>query len=149
MSDPDATTMDDAERDSFLEDGGTGVMSLSTTGDERPHSMPVSYGYDPTESTFYFRLAVDAASEKGNLADRAVTFVTYGQQNDTWQSVIAGGRLEETTTESIATETLQGLERVHIPLVDIFGRPPRDVQFEFYRLVPDELSGRKELSTAI
>ncbi|SEJ11525.1 Pyridoxamine 5'-phosphate oxidase [Halohasta litchfieldiae] len=61
MSDPDATAMDDAERDSFLEDGGTGVMSLSTTGDERPHSMPVSYGYDPTESTFYFRLAVDAA----------------------------------------------------------------------------------------
>ena len=141
--------MDEEERDAFLDDGGTGVMSLSSMGDERPHSVPVSYGYDPLESTFYFRLAVDSASEKGDLADRAVTFVTYGQQNDTWQSVVAGGRLEATTTESIATETLQGLERVHIPLVDIFGRPPRDVQFEFYRLVPDELTGRKESSTAV
>jgi len=149
MSDPDSIAMDKTEQDAFLEDGGTGVISLSTTGDERPHSVPVSYGYDPMESTFYFRLAVDSDSDKGDLADRAVTFVTYGQQNDGWQSVVAGGRLEETTTESIATKTLQGLKRVHIPLVDIFGRPPRDVQFEFYRLVPSELTGRKESSTAV
>jgi hypothetical protein len=61
--------------------------------------------------------------------------------------VVAEGRLERTTDEEIATETLQGLDRVRIPLFDVFERPPGRVPFEFYRLVPDELTGRKESTT--
>lgn len=149
MSDLESITMDDEERDEFLGRSGTGVISFAVTRDESPHSVPVSYGYDPTENVFYFRLAVGSDSDKGSVGDRAVTFVTYGQMDERWHSVVASGRLENTTDESIATETLQGLEQSHIPLVDIFGRPPRDVPFEFYRLVPDELTGRKESSTGV
>ncbi|QZX99191.1 pyridoxamine 5'-phosphate oxidase family protein [Halobaculum rubrum] len=146
MSAPEAVTMDDAERDEFLGTGGVGVMSLASENgaDEPPHSVPVSYGYDGREETFYFRLAVGADSEKPPLTDRPVTFVTHDTVDDRWHSVVASGRLESTSDSDVATESLAGLDRVGIPLVDIFGRSTADVQFEFYRLDPDSLTGRKE-----
>ncbi|GAA0203286.1 pyridoxamine 5'-phosphate oxidase family protein [Halobaculum roseum] len=151
MSAPDAVTMDDDERDEFLGTGGVGVLSLAPDdgADEPPHSVPVSYGYDGRKETFYFRLAVGSDSEKPPLADRAVTFVTYDTVDDRWHSVVASGRLEGTTDDEISTESLAGLDRVGIPLVDAFGRPTADVQFEFHRLVPDSLTGRKESSPEV
>lgn len=139
--------MDEDERDAFLGNGGTGVISLSTSGDASPHAIPVSYGYDAVDATFYFRLAVEPESEKGELADRAATFVTYGSEDGRYRSVVASGRLERTTDSSIATETLDGLDRVRIPLFDVFGKRPADVQFEFYRLLPDRFTGRMESHT--
>jgi nitroimidazol reductase NimA-like FMN-containing flavoprotein (pyridoxamine 5'-phosphate oxidase superfamily) len=149
MREAEPSELVEEERDACLGNGGTGVISVSDSGTDPPHSIPVSYGYDTTETAFYFRLAVDPDSAKGNISDRAITFVVYGQENDEWWSVIAKGQLEETTEESIATETLQGFQNVHIPLVDIFGRPPKDVSFKFYRLIPDELTSRKESHTTV
>jgi nitroimidazol reductase NimA-like FMN-containing flavoprotein (pyridoxamine 5'-phosphate oxidase superfamily) len=148
MSERDPIELTEDERDEFLGRGGTGVISLSSGMDEPPHAIPVSYGYDATEETFYFRLAVDEESEKGDLSGRQVTFVVYGQ-NDDWRSVVAKGSLRETTDDDIAATALSGLERTHIPLVDIFGRPPRQVVFEFYQLVPDSLTGRREVRTGL
>ena len=131
------------ERDEFLGDGGVGVISFSTGSEGPPHSIPVSYGYDAVETTFYFRLAVGPDSKKGDVDGRPVSFVVHGDGEEPWRSVVASGRLEPTTDETIATETLQGLERVRIPLFDVFDRPAAAVPFDFYRLVPDELTGRK------
>jgi hypothetical protein len=149
MTETDPVAMTDDERDAFLGRSGTGVLSLATDADEPPHAVPVSYGYDPVEETFYFRLAAGSDSDKGALEDRPATFVTYRATDDGWRSVVAGGRLERTTDDSVSTETLDGLERVHLPIVDIFGRPPTEVHFEFVRLVPVRLAGRKESSTAV
>jgi hypothetical protein len=149
MSDSDPAEMGADEREAFLGTGGTGVIAFGTTGEEAPHAIPVSYGYDPVEGIFYFRLAADADSEKHAVADRAVSLVVYGQDEAKWRSVVAKGVLEETTEESIATDTLQGLERVHIPLLDVFGTPPGEVPFEFYRLVPDTLTSRKEATSEL
>jgi nitroimidazol reductase NimA-like FMN-containing flavoprotein (pyridoxamine 5'-phosphate oxidase superfamily) len=148
MTEPASLTMDADERDAFLGTGGTGVISFPGT-EKYPHSVPVSYGYDRSETTFYFRLAVGPDSHKGDGSGRHVTFVTYGRKDENWRSVVAKGRLEETTEESVATESLEGLQRVHIPLVDIFGQPVKDVPFEFYRLVPETLTSRKESSTGV
>lgn len=147
MPGAESVVMGDDERDEFLGTGGTGVISLSTTGGEPPHAIPVSYGYDATETSFYFRLAVEPGSGKGDLDGRAASFVAHGLADGAYRSVVADGRLERTTDESIATETLEGLERVRIPLVDIFGKPSAEVQFEFYRLDPERLTGRRESST--
>ena len=144
MSDLDAVEMDDEERDAFLGAGGTGVVALSGAEGESPHAVPVSYGYDTTEDVFYFRLSAGEGSSKGELADRPVTFVTYGAPDEEWRSVVAKGRLRSTTEESIAIESLEGLRQVQIPLVEIFGRSTAEVTFEFYRLDPDELTTRKE-----
>ncbi|WP_226013444.1 pyridoxamine 5'-phosphate oxidase family protein [Halomicrobium salinisoli] len=137
--------MDEEERDEFLGNGGTGVLSLSTPDDDPPHAVPVSYGYDQTESTFYFRLA--AGESKGDLDGRPVVFVVHGDGDDRWRSVVARGHLEDVDNEDIATETLDGLDHVDIPLVDIFHAPTREVDFEFHRLVPDELTARIESET--
>lgn len=148
MTESESISMDDEERDAFLGTGGTGVISFSPLDDGPPHAVPVSYGYDRSASEFYFRLSVGSESAKGDLVDRAVTFVVYGQRDERWHSVVATGRLEATTESSLAAETLEGLSRVHIPLVDVFGRPPKDVTFEFYRLHPENLTGRKESRTS-
>lgn len=132
--------MDPEDRDAFLGTGGTGVIALSAPEDESPRAVPVSYGYDPKDAVFYFRLA---KGTKGELLNRPVTFVVYGN-DDRWRSVVARGRLEDVEAEGIATESLDGLDRVDIPLVDIFHAPLREVEFEFYRLDPDELSARVE-----
>jgi len=136
-----SVAMDDEQRDEFLGPGGTGVLSLST-GTGPPHTVPVSYGYDSAETTFYFRLAVGESHSKGPLPDRDVSFVTFDRADDDWHSVVAKGHLEEVEREGIETATLDGLQRVEIPLVGIFDHPPREVDFQFYRLVPDELTGR-------
>jgi nitroimidazol reductase NimA-like FMN-containing flavoprotein (pyridoxamine 5'-phosphate oxidase superfamily) len=149
MPGAESVAMDDDERDEFLGTGGNGVISLSTADDAPPHSVPVSYGYDPVESVFYFRLAVGPDSEKGSLDDRAASVVIHGQSDGAYRSVVARGRLTRTTDEAVATEALEGLERVRIPFVDIFGRPPSEVEFGFFRLVPDRLTGRKESPTRI
>lgn len=149
MDDTEAAEMDEDERDERLSTGGAGVISFCEPGSDSPYSRPVSYGYDADGTAFYFRLAVDPDSAKAAVSDRDVTFVVYDRADDGWWSVIAEGQLEETVEESIATETLQGLENVHIPFVDIFGRPPKEVPFEFYRLAPAELTSRKESSTDI
>ena len=135
--------MTDEERDAFLDNGGTGVLSLAA-GEAPPHSVPVTYGYDAPTTTFYFRLAAGAERSKGELDDRGATFVTYHETDAGWQSVVASGRLEDVEREGIETETLEGLEHVDMPMIDVFERPLREVDFEFYRLVPTELTGRAE-----
>lgn len=149
MTEPQHTTLSVDEREAFLRDGGTGVLSFSTREDDAPHSIPVSYGYDAVEADFYFRLATGDDSEKWPPEERPVTFVAYGREDDRWVSVVASGNLHETTDSEVADETIAGLERVHIPFVDIFGDPPADVQFQFYRLDPDSLTARGETPTEV
>lgn len=149
MSVPEPVEMDTDERDDFLGEGGTGVISFSTAPDEPPHSIPISYGYDSQETTFYFRLAVESDSAKVDLLDRPVTLVVHGSEQGTWRSVVASGHLTETTDESVGTEALQGFERVQIPLRDVFGKPPGQVTFKFYLLDPDSLTGLRESRTGV
>jgi nitroimidazol reductase NimA-like FMN-containing flavoprotein (pyridoxamine 5'-phosphate oxidase superfamily) len=146
MDDTESVTMDEDERDAFLGTGGTGVISYARGDDDPPYAVPVSYGYDAAEETFYFRLAVGPGGEKSDLAGRAVTFVTHGE-TDRYRSVVASGRLEPTDEEGVGTDAMEGLRRVHIPLHDVFERSPSEMTFEFHRLVPDELTARAE-STA-
>ncbi|WP_284011180.1 pyridoxamine 5'-phosphate oxidase family protein [Haloarcula pelagica] len=144
MGDTKSIEMDPATQDEHLGTGGTGVLSFSGPAADAPHSVPVSYGYDPDERVFYFRLAVGPDSEKASLLDRAVTFVVHGESDDGWWSVIARGELESTAAEATALDSLAGLERVDIPLVDVFDTPLRVVDFEFCRLVPTAQTGRRE-----
>lgn len=144
MSESTPNAMDGEAVDAFLGEGGTGVLSLAVEG-ESPHAVPVSYGYDATERTFYFRLAAGAESEKGELSDRSATFVTYEEDDeDGWRSVVARGTLERIEEAAVASEALAGLGRVDIPLFDVFDAPVSEVTFAFVRLDPAQLTGRAE-----
>jgi nitroimidazol reductase NimA-like FMN-containing flavoprotein (pyridoxamine 5'-phosphate oxidase superfamily) len=147
MSDADTVEMDPDERDAFLGDGGTGVVSFQTAGRDPPYSLPVSYGYDRTAGRFYFRLAfpTDSGKESG-LTDRPVSFVVYGQRGDEWQSVVATGRLTAVDEADVDASVLDGMSRIHIPLYDVFDADRREIPFRFVYLDPDELTARREHS---
>jgi hypothetical protein len=143
------TDLDETERDEFLEAGGTGVLSFAADGDEAPHAVPVSYGYDAAETTFYFRLAVGPDSEKAALVDRRATLVVYDEVDGAWHSVVASGRLESVANDAAGPEALAALDRIDLPIHDVFGRPPREVSFAFRRLVPESLTSLRESPTAV
>ena len=147
MGDIESVRMDDEERDEFLTTGGTGVISFPTGTDESPYSVPVSYGYDAAETHFYFRLAVGPDGGREDVVGRPVTFVTYDHVDGGWRSVIVTGELDEVAEAEIDSEVTQGMQRVDIPLVDLFDRDSREVSFRFYHLHPEGITSRKETHT--
>ncbi|WP_135824279.1 pyridoxamine 5'-phosphate oxidase family protein [Halorussus ruber] len=145
MTDPRSVTMDDEERDNFLEPGGTGVLSFAR-GEESPFSLPVSYGYDVAEGHFYFRLAFGPDAGKAEVVEEgaSVSFVAYADTDSGWRSVVASGELSEISEDALDPEVGEAMQRIELPLVDVFERNPREVSFRFFRLDPEELTGRKE-----
>lgn len=138
--------MSDEERDAFLGNGGTGVLSFST-GDDPPYSLPMSYGYDADTEHFHYRLSFPEGGGKDHLVDRPVTFVTHRRTDEGWRSVVATGELEELSELPYESTARQERWNVTIPLVDIFGEPPDEMSFREFRLVPETLSGRKEVGS--
>lgn len=137
--------MTDEELNDFLGIGGTGVISFSTADEDPPFSLPVSYGYYGETGDFYFRLAVPPSSEKADWVDRPMSFVTYEETDEGYRSVVATGRLEEVADLPYDSAAVQQMWGVKIPLVDIFEQPPSEVEFYQFRLVPNRVSGRKEV----
>jgi nitroimidazol reductase NimA-like FMN-containing flavoprotein (pyridoxamine 5'-phosphate oxidase superfamily) len=132
------------ERAELLDTGGTGVLSFGTAADEPPASFPISYGYDSDSEVFYFRLSFPPGSKKDALIDNPVSFVTHADMEDGWQSVVATGHLESLSELPYESVAVQGMWAVQIPTVDIFEKPPAEVQFHDYCLDPDTITGRKE-----
>lgn len=137
--------MSDEEMDAFLGEGGTGVISFSKEGDGPPFSIPVSYGYDGSTGQFYYRLSLLPGGEKSDLLDEPVTFVVHAHTDEGWRSVVASGRLEGVADSPYESAAVQGMWAVRIPKIDVFDRPPEDVTFRTFRLVPDRLTGRKDV----
>lgn len=143
------------ELSEFLGRGGTGVLSFETPTGGPPYSRPVSYGYDAASRHFYFRLAVgpedagkeDAGKEDVVDDDREVSFVTYGETDRGWRSVVAAGELEEITKSALDVDVAEAMQRVDIPFVDVYDSHPLTLEFRFFRLVPDEVTGQQEAGT--
>lgn len=127
--------------------------TVAPASSHSPHRTPTParrtglYGYNETEVVFYLRLAAGPDNAKGDLEDRAVTFVTHGQGDDRWRSVVATGRLRSTTDDAVAIDALEGFREVQISLVDVFGAPTSEVPLEFYRLDPESLTTCEESPT--
>lgn len=150
MEDIRSVRMSAKERSEFLGNGGTGVISLDTPGADPPYSRPVSYGYDAETGDFYFRLAVgseDDGKEDVLDDDRAISFVTHGETDRGWRSVVATGRLEEITKSALDPAVREAMRRVTIPFVDVYDEHPLTLEFRFFRLSPDEITGYRETDT--
>ncbi|WP_137285627.1 pyridoxamine 5'-phosphate oxidase family protein [Halorussus salinisoli] len=146
MEDVRSVQMSDEELAEFLDRGGTGVISFDTSQGEPPYSLPVSYGYDAETGRFYFRFAFGPDTKKEDVVDEddPVSFVTYGNTDSGWRSVIATGKLEEVTESALDPTVSEAMQRVEIPLVDVYDRHPIELQFRFFRLAPDEVTHKKE-----
>jgi uncharacterized protein len=139
--------LSDDDLDEFLGRGGTGVLSFAAPTNESPVSIPVSYGYNATENAFYYRLSAVGDGRKADLVERELSFVTYRETDDGWRSVVATGRLRALTDEPEETQVLESLRAIEIPIVDIFDRPQRETAFQYFRLEPETMTGRKEVSS--
>ncbi|MCO8244957.1 MULTISPECIES: pyridoxamine 5'-phosphate oxidase family protein [unclassified Haladaptatus] len=139
--------MTDEERNEFLGNGGTGVISFSTSPSEPPFSLPISYGYYADTGSLYFRFAFPPDSGKEALLDDPISFVTYEKTDEGYRSVVASGHLEEVDDLPYDSAVAQRMWEVDIPLVDVFEQPPDDVTFRHFHLDPDRLTGRKEVGS--
>jgi uncharacterized protein len=137
--------MTESEVDELLGQGGTGVLSFAATTDTPPVSIPVSYGYNEDNGTIYFQLSVPPGSRKAELVDRNVSFVTYAETDDGWRSVVATGPLHGTEDVPYASTTIQGMWGIKMPRVDIFEQPREELTFREFYLVPETMTGRKEV----
>lgn len=137
------------ELDAFLGTGGTGVLSFATDRETPPFSIPVSYGYYAEEGHFYYRLSFPKAHLQGkaSVIDRGVSFVVHEHTDEGWKSAVARGGLEEIADQPYESVAVQAMWQVEIERVDIFEDPPEDVTFHDFRLVPERVTGRREVET--
>jgi hypothetical protein len=150
MEDVRSVRMGTEEQNEFLGSGGTGVISFDSLGDGPPYTRPISYGYDAETGKFYFRLAVgpEDAGKKDILdEDREISFVTYDETDRGWRSVVVTGRVEEITKSALDPAVAEAMQRVRIPFVDVYDSHPLMLEFRFFRLTPDEVTGQREAGT--
>jgi nitroimidazol reductase NimA-like FMN-containing flavoprotein (pyridoxamine 5'-phosphate oxidase superfamily) len=142
------TEMTAAETDALLGRHETGVLSLAR--DDQPYSIPISYGYDADDRTFYLRLVSTPESEKREFlsSSPAARVVVYEEAEPTYRSAVARGTLEEISTDEMTVEHVEQFGDAKRPLFEVWGESKRDLRIQLYRLETDSVSGRHiELDT--
>lgn len=145
MSLAQETEMSTSQIDEFLSTHETGVLSLAR-GDE-PYSLPISYGYDADEQTFFMRLVSTPESQKRAFLDDEpdVRLVVY-DENDTgtlYRSVVAAGILEEIDPGEMTVDEIEQYGAARRPLFEIWGEGKEDLDIQLYKFQPTELNGRR------
>ena len=140
------TEMTPEEIDAFLGENETGVLSLAEDGD--PYAAPVSYGFDPDQRAFYFRLVSTPESEKRRFLKPNTTarFVVYGDGEEgveTYRSVVAAGTLSEIDPAGLSVEQIEQYGEAKRPLFEIWGEPKAELDIRLYEFATTKLTGRR------
>lgn len=137
------TVMTDAETDALLGRRETGVLSLARA--DEPYAVPISYGYDADDRQFCMRLVTTPDGEKRRfLTDSPrVRFVVYEEDETTYRSAIANGRLELVPRSELTPEHVERYGAAKRPLFEMWEEAKPDLDIRLYELDPDELSGRR------
>ncbi|MFC5367125.1 pyridoxamine 5'-phosphate oxidase family protein [Salinirubrum litoreum] len=150
MADATATTLGDAQIETFLGAHSVGTLSLAKDGDS--YAIPVGYTFDPESREFYFRLGYAPGSRKREFveATNSATFVVADDTDEGWHSVVAEGYLEHVNTvEDLAQHRLPGEStsaadrEQDIPFYHVFDAPEESL-FALVRLDVTNLSGVAE-----
>lgn len=145
MSLAQETEMEREEVDEFVADRETGVLSLARR--DEPYAIPISYGYDASDGTFYVRLVSTPDSEKREFLGSSpdVRLVIYDSNDDrtTYWSVVASGTLEELDPAELSVEQIEQYGRAERPLFEIWGKGREDLDIQLYEFKPGRLEGRR------
>lgn len=144
--------MEPSEITRFLNDRGTGVLSLVCEG--MAYGIPVSFGYDEPNERFGLLLGFGAESQKQDYLETTeiACLTTYEWRSPVnWRSVIARGELDRIPEDAFEAETGQSGESAASAFLtwaktvslDVFGAPVDEVDIEWYELCVDELTGRR------
>lgn len=136
------TEMAREDVDELLGRHETGVLALAR--DDDPYAIPVSYGYDAGDRTFYMRLVSTPESEKRQFLSSApdARLVVYEEAEPTYRSVVVTGTLQEVPREELTVEDIEQYGEAKRPLFEIWGESRQGLDIKLYRLHPDSISGR-------
>jgi len=135
-----ATQMTDDEVSAYLEEHGSGVLSLSADGET--YAIPESFGYDG--GNLYFQLVYGDDSEKMAFLETTEIATFTVSAEEPAQSVIVRGTLEEVPDEQVVVATNAIAENAALPTLNVLpDETLEDLAMDLYRLTPQEQSGRK------
>jgi len=139
-----AVVMDREAIDELLGTGGVGVLALAEEND--PYAVPVSYGYDAEVGDVYLRLGFGEESEKERYlaSSERVALVVTAEGDRGWASVVVRGPLSEVPEASIDGTVVEAIRSIDIPFFTIYEEPAQDLEYQLYRLPPEEITGRRE-----
>ncbi|USZ68720.1 pyridoxamine 5'-phosphate oxidase family protein [Halorussus salilacus] len=133
--------MDESEIDSFLREQDSGTLSL--TNGEETYAIPESFGYDG--ENLYFHMAYTTDSQKMEFIEttEVATFTTY-REDTSASSVIARGEIERVPESDEILASRAFADNTVVPVLNVSIEESIDqLDFDFYRLRPTELTGRK------
>ncbi|MCU4926001.1 pyridoxamine 5'-phosphate oxidase family protein [Halobacteria archaeon AArc-dxtr1] len=134
-----AAVMDRSMIDELLTREGTGVLSLSDAGDT--YAIPESFGYDG--ENVYFQFVVVDDSRKLAFAETTDTATLTVYTEEPAESVIVSGSLERVPEAAHSCAAAAIADNADIPTLNVFpDASVEELSMRFYRLVPDDLSGR-------
>lgn len=134
-----------SEIDEFVSNRETGVLTLAR--DDEPYSIPISYGYDASEGTFYLRLVSTPDSEKREFLasspeTRLVIYDSADEESVYW-SVVAKGLLEELDPTELTVEHIEQYGETKRPLFEIWGKGRDELDIKLYQFEPEDIQGRR------
>lgn len=136
------TEMSPSETDALLGRHETGVLSLAR-GDD-PYSIPISYGYDSDNRTFYLRLVSTPESGKREFlsSNPNARLVVYEEDEPAYESVVVTGELVRIPRDDMTVEHVEQYGEAKRPLFEVWGEAKPDLDIQLYELRTDSISGR-------
>lgn len=136
--------MDAIQIDEFLASQQTGVLSLAH-GDDA-YGIPLSFWFDDSDSSIYFRMGYAPGSQKRKFVESSqyVTFVVYDHNDDGWKSVVAEGELEVLSEDTLDSAVEEATRHLDIPYYEVHERPVDELEFDIIRMRVTKLNGIAE-----
>jgi nitroimidazol reductase NimA-like FMN-containing flavoprotein (pyridoxamine 5'-phosphate oxidase superfamily) len=138
-----AMRMSVEERDAFLNDHGSGVLSLAR-GNE-PYAFPVSYGYNPEDGLLCIMLGYASESRKRRWVEEtgSATFVVHDiDESGEAESVVVRGGLVEVEDEDAACYDAFS-KNAEFTVLHESGSFIEETEFVVYRFEVEGIEGRK------
>jgi hypothetical protein len=151
MADVRSVSLTSTEIETFLGEGGTGVLAVARA--DEPYAFPVSYGYVREDGEFYLRLGYDDDSTKAGYVDEPcpAQLVVYRERADDdgsldIKSVVAAGELVRIPKDELTPTDVERLGQARTPEFEVWEQAKEDIEFTVNKLVPESITGRRNVS---
>ncbi|WP_459881930.1 pyridoxamine 5'-phosphate oxidase family protein [Halorubrum gandharaense] len=137
-----SSKLTDAEIDALLCEEGVGVLAF--TDGKEAYSIPESFGYDSENERLYFQFVYTSDSKKMAFLEttETATFTVYSENPA--RSVLVSGTVEPITENEQPRATTAIAENASIPTLNVYpGADPDEITMAYYRLLPDNITGRE------
>ncbi|MFP4188026.1 MAG: pyridoxamine 5'-phosphate oxidase family protein [Halobacteriales archaeon] len=136
--------MEKGEAVDYLREMGVGTLAFGS--DKGGYAVPMSFGYDAPNNECVFQFGFGDGSEKQTYieTDNPVTLAVHDRESvDDWRSVLVRGSLERIPSDEHTRASAVFAAQAKMVSVDIFEREMNEMEFEWYRIDVDSITGRR------